>query len=168
MADKPFPVSQKENSAVLKHDTGAVDSFDVYESIMNRFINDFFTNFDLLPLTVFEDAGRFVPTAYITHDPETIMITAELPGMGSDDIDIVIKSDMLIITGKKGGTENGTAPRSRQDNHSPLFFRKMIRIPCLIDASKAQAIFRRGILQIKLPKIKQEGAARFNIPIKKA
>lgn len=168
MADKRFPVSRKEDSVLSEDGADATDSYDAYQSVMNRFIKDFFTNFDLLPLTVFEDTGRFVPAAYITHDPETIIVTAELPGMAADDINVIIKSDVLIITGKKRETGNGSMRTGKPDEHGPLSFRKMIPIPCPIDMQKTQAVFTKGILQIRLPKVKQGSLARFRIPIRKA
>jgi HSP20 family protein len=167
MTDKPFPADRKVNSALPQDDGDIVVSLGANQGIMNRVINDFFTSFDFLPLTVFEDTGRFIPKAHITHDPEKIMVTAELPGMDADDIDIIIKSDMLIITGKKKEPGNDAMPASMPDEHGPVSFRKMIPIPCLIDMQKAQAIFTKGILQIMLPKITQDSLTRFRIPIKK-
>lgn len=164
MTDKLFPSSRKTNSA-LSQDDGDVINSD--QSMMNRVSKDFFTSFDFLPLTVFEETGRFVPKTYLSHDPEKITVIAELPGVDAADIDIMIKPDMLIISGVEKEDGDGAAPHSISDKRRPTFFRKVIPISSLIDMQNVQAIFEQGILQIKLTKITQNSLIRFRIPIKK-
>jgi HSP20 family protein len=169
MTVKPFPIGGKEDSASSQAsgDGNMADLSTACEHIMNRFTNDFFTNFDFLPLTVFEDQGSLVPRAHIFDDPEKIVVTAELPGVDAGDIDIFIKSDLLIISGQGKRTARGTNPASRIYGHGPAIFRKMIPIPCLIDMQKVQATFTNGILQIRIPKVMRDNLTRFRIPIEK-
>lgn len=167
MRDKPFPASRKTNSALPRDDGDMVDSPNAYQSIMDRGTIDFFTSFDFIPLTVFEDTCRFVPKTHLAHEPEKITITAELPGVEAADISITIKPDMLIIAGKDTGAGEDALPVSMQDKYGPKFFRTLIPIPCLIDMQNVKAVFSKGILQIKLSKISQNGMTRFRIPIKK-
>ncbi|HQG32373.1 MAG TPA: hypothetical protein PLA83_10630, partial [Deltaproteobacteria bacterium] len=94
-----------------------------YQDIMSRAIDDFFTSFDFLPLTVFEDTGGSVFKTHISHGPEKIMVTANLPGMNASDIDVIIKSDALIIAGEKKGTGDGSLPASGPDEQSSMSLR---------------------------------------------
>ncbi len=167
MTDKPFPAGRKTNVPSPQDDGDMADSFKAYQDITNRITSDFFTSFDFLPLTVFEKAGRFVPKTCISHDPEKIMVTAELPGVDAADIEITIKPDMLIIAGEEKGSGEGAVAASFPDSLGPKFFRKVIPIPCLVDMQNVRAVFAKGILQIKLMKITQDRLTRFRIPIKK-
>jgi HSP20 family protein len=167
MTDKPFPAGRKTNPALPQDDDSMVEYPGAYQDIMSRAIDDFFTSFDFLPLTVFEDTGGSVFKTHISHGPEKIMVTANLPGMNASDIDVIIKSDALIIAGEKKGTGDGSLPASGPDEQSSMSFRKVIPMPCLIDMQKVQAFFTRGILQVELPKIALNSLPRFRIPIKK-
>lgn len=167
MTDKPFPAGRKTNSALPQDDGSMIDPLNAYQGTMNRFTSDFFTSFDFLPLTVFENTGRFVPKTCISHDPEKIVVTAELPGVDAADIEITIKSDMLVIAGEEKGIGEDAVSGLIPVKPGPKFFRKVISIPCLVDMQNVQAVFTKGVLQIKLAKITPDRLTRFRIPIKK-
>ncbi len=168
MANKSFPVKSDDDPSLPQGKGEVADSFDPLQTAMSRFIDDFFTSFDLHPLSVFEDTDRFIPKVSIKHDKKSITVTAELRGLQADDIEIILKWDSLIITGgKTKGKEPRTIDFIQGEPHAGCF-RKMIPIPFCIESKDVRATFTNGVLQITLPRRTEDHMARFRIPIKKS
>lgn len=157
MAEKTLPAESGGSTSLPQDSPEAADPF---RQVANRFIDDFFTSFDLLPLSVFEDTGGSMPKVSVTHDRKVITVTVELPGMEADDVDIALGSDTLVLSGKRN-TGKGKGPGNDQSIH----FRKIIPIPLCIDAQGAKAVLERGVLRVTLPR-RNDGATRQRIPIK--
>ncbi len=167
MASKSFSVRSDDDPSLPQGKGETADSFDSLQTEVSRFIDDFFTSFDLHPLSVFEDTGRFIPRVSITHGKQSVIITAELRGLKADEIDVLLKWDALIITGgKRTDKEAGAADILKEE---PLAggFRKIIPIPFCIESKDVRATFIDGILQITLPRRIEGNTARFRIPIRK-
>lgn len=165
MADKSLPVCS-DDTAPLTQDKG--DISDSFHKAMDQFIDDFFTSFDFLPLSVFEDADAFIPRFSIQHDKKHVTITAVLPGLEAQDIEITLKWDTLIITGEKKKPGEYLKIGSIPQEARTAFYRKIIPIPFCIDAKNVRATFSKGMLQVTLPRLTGENYAKIRIPIKKA
>jgi HSP20 family protein len=137
-----------------------------FQRAMNQLIDDFFTNFDLLPLSVFEEKPRFIPKIDIKEDETRFVITAELPGMEEGDIEITLSKDTLSIKGEKKKKANNKTYASHYTERSFGSFLRTIPVPSHIDFDKAEASFRNGVLKIFLPKISHDLLSRRRIPIK--
>jgi HSP20 family protein len=166
MANKSFPVGPDDPAAPAPDSDTETTSFDTFRKVMSSFIDDFFTSFDLLPLSVFEDAGMFVPKVSVTHDQHAVTVIAELPGMEASDIEVTLGGDTLMIQGQRKRSRQGKgAGISPDDFHTP-FFRKMIPLPFFIDAQNARATFQGRVLRVMLPRRPGDHPSRIRIPIK--
>jgi len=134
---------------------------------MNRFFNDFFTSFDMLNLSVFEDTWRFIPKVTVTNDSTKIVISAEIPGMSAEDIEITLRSDSLIITGRNGLFPAPDHTSYDFDAATSIPFQKTVPIPMCIDAAAVKASFKNGMLKVILPKCPEKSRIRHHIPVKK-
>jgi len=82
--------------------------------------------------------------------PEEIVITASLPGLTPDEVDITIEGDTLSIRGEL---------RPPLENVEYLFqerpygaFSRTLTLNVPVDADKAEAVFENGVLTLTLPK----------------
>lgn len=112
---------------------------------------------------LFEDFGRFWPSKLlgrrawsplvdVEETDKEIVITAELPGMESKDLDVSVHEDTLIIKGeRKEEKEDKTKTYHRVERRYGSFQRS-IALPCGVDADKAGAAYKDGVLRITLPK----------------
>lgn len=98
-----------------------------------------------------ERVMRLLLDAYTTD--EEIVITAAVPGLGSDDVEIVMEGDMLTIKGEL---------RAPLENVGYLFqerpygkFSRSVTVNVPIDADQAEAKFDKGVLTVILPKLEQ-------------
>lgn len=167
MANKSFPVKSDDDPSLPPGKDEVAGSFDPLHTAMSRFIDDFFTSFDLHPLSVFEDTDRFIPRVSIKHDKNSIIVTAELHGLKPEDIEILLKWDTLIITGQKRREKEPVTMSFIQEEPRAGGFQKVIPIPFCIESKDVRASFTNGVLQVTLPRKTEDNMARFRIPIRK-
>jgi len=125
---------------------------------MNRLFDDFFRGVDLAPLgeTVF---GKFTPAVDIREMEKAFAVHVELPGMDEKDVEVLLADNTLTIKGEK--KEEKEAQGENYYHMERLYgsFRRVISLPPGIDHNKAEAKFKKGVLEITLPKneIKAKG-----------
>lgn len=104
----------------------------------------------------------WMPAMEIVDKPDTLVATAELPGLSAEDIDIKVEDNVLTISGDK--TEE--KKEGEEDLQYYLWerrygsFRRSFTLPSAVDAEKITADFDKGVLTIKLPKsekVKEKG-----------
>ena len=128
--------------------------FGAFQREMNKLFDDFFGGFGLLPSASSE--GRlvtvFTPHVDVSETDKEITVTAELPGMDDKDIDVSLTRDTLTIKGeKRQETEDKGKDYFRMERSYGAFTRS-IPLPVEVDTDKVQATFKKGVLEIILPK----------------
>ena len=112
--------------------------------------------FDRLFGTTF---GAPTPTAWspavdVLESDNDFIVTAELPGLAKDDVDITIENGVLSLSGEKkeereeGKADSGGLVLERRYGR----FRRSFSLPRGVDADKVSAKFSDGILTVTLPK----------------
>lgn len=95
---------------------------------------------------------RRAPSVDIVDRDKEIVVRAEVPGIDKKDLDVSIADRMLTIKGSS---------RSEQKDERDDYFRHEIKsgtfsrsvlLPAEIEASKAKASFKDGVLELNLPK----------------
>lgn len=108
------------------------------------------------------------PDIEISETAKKVQVTAELPGMNANDINLHISKDgYLTISGEKTNTHE------QQDDEgfyfserSYGFINRTIELPSDIDEENVSASFEKGLLKITIPKIKSEKQNPKKIQIK--
>lgn len=121
-----------------------------YLQEMNRMMENFFQGFGLAPHQ--ERPGAFIPSMDMLDAGKEIKITAELPGMEQDDIDISITKEMLTIKGEKKEEKEEKGKGYHRTERSYGAFNRTVSLPVEVDVNKIEATFKKGILTIRLPK----------------
>ncbi|OGB32752.1 MAG: heat-shock protein [Burkholderiales bacterium RIFCSPLOWO2_12_FULL_61_40] len=89
---------------------------------------------------------------------EEVVVRVELPGLDKDDCRIRVEGNMLYLNGEK---------RMERETHDSTYhvmeraygaFERTIALPSSVNADKAQASFKNGVLTVRLPKTVSEGA----------
>lgn len=81
---------------------------------------------------------------------DSVVVTAEMPGVAQDDIDLTVRENTLIIAGKRNpATDDEDAAWHRRERPSGEFSRS-IRLPLRVDPDKVQARTRNGTLEIEM------------------
>jgi len=105
--------------------------------------------------------GQLAVDVYQTD--KELIIQSAVAGIKSEDLDISIENDTLII---KGIRERPGEEKERnyfyQECYWGPFSRKII-LPCEVDSSRAEAIMKEGIFTIRMPKIEREKKRKITI-----
>jgi HSP20 family protein len=104
-------------------------------------------------------AAAWVPPVDVAETQDRFVITAELPGIRSDDVDISVKNSVLRIHGERRFYEE-----QREDDFHRIerrfgSFARSITLPSTADPEGIQASFDAGVLTIEVPK-KEEAKPR--------
>jgi len=95
--------------------------------------------------------GAWVPVVDIYNDPLELVLKAELPEMKEDEIDLTIEDNTLTLSGeKKLETEVADRQFHRIERHYGSFARTFV-LPPTVDAAKASAQYKAGVLTVRLP-----------------
>jgi HSP20 family protein len=120
---------------------------------------------------VFDRCGRcFTDTMWprvdIVERPDSFLLTADLPGLGKEDVKIVVEDGTLTISGRKGDLKK----EHKKGNYchyerSYGDFSRSFGLPTNVDESKVTAHFRNGLLELTLTKKPESVTKAIEIPI---
>jgi HSP20 family protein len=125
---------------------------DSLQSEVNRLFDGFFGNGRAANANGNGAARRWVPAMDLAETEDHLVLTADLPGLGEDDISIEIKDGVLTIAGeRRGGSEQSGKGYHRVERSFGRFSRSLT-LPDGIDAESVAAGFDRGVLEVRIPK----------------
>ena len=91
------------------------------------------------------------PSVDVTEAEDDIVVTAELPGVKSEDVKVTVDDNVLTIEGeKKKESESGEGRAHRLERSYGCFVRSF-RLPA-VDADNVSASYSEGVLKVSLPK----------------
>jgi HSP20 family protein len=95
--------------------------------------------------------ARLFPLLNVRIGADFYEVTAEIPGMKTEDLEIKVEGDTLTMRGerKPGETPEGASYHRRE--RATGTFQRSITLPGKVDAEKVEAVYKHGILSITLP-----------------
>ncbi len=119
-------------------------------------------NFDVMSSDLDRDwifpvgLGAYIPRIDTTESDNAIKISAEVPGIDENNLDVAVTDDSVTIKGDK----KEEAQRAEAKNEGGLqtiersygSFERIISLPCKVASEKAQAVLKNGVLTITIPK----------------
>lgn len=95
-------------------------------------------------------------------------ITAELPGLGEDDLDVSVTDDVMTISGEKKEEQEQKEKDYFVKERRYGRFRRTLRMPQDADADKVSASFEKGVLKVEIPKTGEPAKKGRKISLKKS
>jgi HSP20 family protein len=96
--------------------------------------------------------GRQYPAVNVYDHETELLITAELPGVKSEDLELTIADGVLTLRGKRSGTEGVPDERYRRQERPRGQWQRSLSLPERIQEDQLAAEFANGVLKIHLPK----------------
>ena len=123
-----------------------------------RFPN--FFNQKLFPFAGEEKEFDWMPQIEMRQTNGDLVVKAELPGLTRDDVKVELTDDALTISGerKEEKEEKGEGFYRTERNYGRFF--RQILLPEGAKTDKANATFRNGVLEVKVPVTKSEPNVR--------
>jgi len=100
----------------------------------------------------------------VRADDEAYLITAEVPGMSAEDLQVEVLEDLVTLRGKYKEDGAGEALINELER-SGGFFRR-IRLPEAIDAEAVEAKVENGLLTVRVPKAEEARPKRIEVKAK--
>jgi HSP20 family protein len=117
---------------------------------------------DTLPL------GVATPQVDVRETDEEVEVVAELPGMDEKDVEVRVAEGALVIRGEKSSEreadEKGYILRERSFGH----VERLVPLPEGLDLDEAKARFKKGVLEITIPKTPEARASVKRIAVQRS
>jgi HSP20 family protein len=131
---------------------------DSLQSEMNRLFDGFFGSGRTTG-----NARRWVPAMDLAETEEELILTADLPGLGEDDISIEIKDGTLTLAGERKNARESEGRGYHRVERSFGRFSRTMSLPRGIDAESVAAHFDNGVLEVRIPKPEERKPHRVQI-----
>jgi HSP20 family protein len=92
------------------------------------------------------------PAVNLYETSNEYVLTAELPGLSGDDIDLSVERNRVTLRGERKIEHPQDASLHRVERKAGIF-RRTIELPVDVDADKVQAVCRNGVLMLQIPKV---------------
>jgi HSP20 family protein len=92
------------------------------------------------------------PDIRLSDDGKALSLRAELPGLSEKDVDVSVNGSTLTLRGERKlqAPEGYSVHRAERGAYR---FERSYQLPTKIDAEKAQAVMKNGVLTLTLPKV---------------
>jgi HSP20 family protein len=150
---------------IFREGEGDRDPFLSLHREVNRLFDDVFRGFDtrLPSLGRFSSVGGNWPSVEISDGEKEIRVTAEVPGLDENDIEVLLDDGVLTLKGEK---RSDTEDKDRQ--FSERFygrFERRVPLGYDVEEDKVSAAFKNGVLTVTLPKTERAQAKAKRIAI---
>ena len=107
------------------------------------------------------DAPGWMPPVDLYETANDFILTADLPGLSRDQIDISADENKIVIRGERvGGPRDMPCEQFHRVERGHGRFSRAFALPEAIDVAHVSADLKDGILMIKIPKAQARGARR--------
>lgn len=151
-------VKEKETKELVKIEPSkAISPFEEMERWFDEAFRRRFSLFNPLwqPRLRFPSIVEFSPSVDIFEEGDEVVVKAETPGMKKEDLDVKIEEDTITITGEKKAEEKVEKKDYYRLERSYGSFCRSFRLPTDVQADKAKATFKGGVLEVRVPKTEE-------------
>lgn len=103
------------------------------------------------------------PAVNVWFNDEGLVVSAEMPGVKPEDLDINVQRDSLTIGGILGSEELPEGARYHRKERVAGQFSRTIQMPFSVDPDEVEAGFEGGVLTIRLPRVEAEKPKKIKI-----
>jgi HSP20 family protein len=141
-----------------------------WEREMERMFEDFpFFTFPrmrgLEPFRFARELRLQVPSLDMYEESNDVVVKAEIPGMSKDDIEITLKDATLTLKGEKKKEEEVKEKNYYRCEREYGSFLRTVDLPAEVKADGAKALFKDGVLEIRLPKSEAARKKEVHVPV---
>lgn len=105
------------------------------------------------------------PTLRMWVNDENVIITAEVPGVKADDLDIQVVGDTLKLSGERKFEKVSDEITTHRREQTYGKFSRAIQLPYPINTNQIEAEFEKGILKIKLPREESSKPRKISVKV---
>lgn len=140
----------KELMPWRRHRGGLLSPMQSLQREMNDLFDSFFRGFEAEPFI--GKGGQFTPAVDVSESDREFTVTAELPGLDGKDLEVSVTRDALTIRGEK---KEEHEDKGNGRYHKELYygsFSRGIPLHAEVNPDAVKAVYKNGVLKVKLPK----------------
>ena len=92
------------------------------------------------------------PAMNVWTDQDGAVVTAELPGIHPEDLEISVKNDTLTLQGSRAPDEVQEGETYHRRERGSGSFTRSLQLPFQVASDKVAASYQKGVLNITLPR----------------
>ena len=124
---------------------------------------DFFRDFFRRP--ILEEPDVIEPAAEVAESDGEVTVKMKVPGVEKDQLQLTVADDRLTVRGEM----HKESEEKRKNYHRQEIrygtFQRSVPLPVEVDAAKASAKLKNGMLEITLPKSRQPKAQEIRVTV---
>ena len=109
----------------------------------------------------------WAPAIDVLEKEDKFVVKVELPGVKEEDVNVSVAGDTLTIEGKKEAEAEVERKGYYYTESSYGSFSRSITMPSVVDVSKIEANYDKGVLEITLPKAPEVKPKKITVAAKK-
>jgi HSP20 family protein len=119
------------------------DPFLSLQQEWDRMLDEFFEG---------QEWAGFAPSVDVVETDQEVKVTAELPGMEAEDVDVTVSHGTLTLKGEKKQEHQEEGEGYYRSERSYGAFQRSIPLPSTVDTEQAEAAFEKGVLTVTFAK----------------
>ena len=108
-------------------------------------------------------AAAWAPAVDISERKDAYLVTAELPGVKADEVEITVEDGLLTIQGERHDAHDSSEETVHRVERRYGPFLRSITLPTHVMADAIEASTQDGVLQILVPKAAEVQAKRIQV-----
>lgn len=137
---------------------------DVLRTRVDRLFNQMLGDLWSSPMSTEEvSTRRWSPAVDIRETDEALILTAELPGLTKEDVQITLENQVLTLSGERKFEKEAKGENFHRIERSYGAFTRAFTLPTHVKTEKVDASFEHGVLTVTLPKMEESKPRRISI-----
>lgn len=105
----------------------------------------------------------WAPAVDMIDQKDEIVLRADLPGVDEKDIDVTVRDSTLTIRGERKEEKEEKKEDYYYAERAYGAFSRSLEVPAGVEPDKIKATFKKGVLEVHLPKAKETKGRKVDI-----
>jgi HSP20 family protein len=108
-------------------------------------------------------AAAGYPAMNVWTHADGVVVTAEVPGVRPDDIDVSVVGETLTLSGVRNPDEVQEGARYHRQERGYGQFTRTLQLPFPVNVDDIDATFRNGVLNIQMPRAEDDKPRKISV-----
>jgi HSP20 family protein len=132
-------------------------------NLFNQFNDELNRHFSMTREGAANQEHAWQPAVDIREEENCYLITADVPGVNSKDIDVTLEDGVLSIKGERNTEKEVSEAGYRRRERTHGAFLRQFTLPDTVDTNSISATARDGILEVTIPKQEKPAAKKIAV-----
>jgi HSP20 family protein len=110
-------------------------------------------------------ARRWIPAMDLVETDDEYVLTADLPGLGQEDINLEFEDNVLTLSGERNAAHSERKEGYYRLERASGSFSRALTLPEGVDPEAVKATFDKGVLEVRIPKPEQRKPKKVAIQV---